>query len=357
MESDENVTSPPGAPHVDPDPLPTPPGIPDAVPLWRFYWFSIGTLGIHLPIWTHRIAKCSWGGRPRSSTPVWWALGCFAPPAAVALLIDFRKRARTSLVEAGGSESRFTGWPALIYVAILLIGGYSPLGSFPPTMLLLLPVPFLMVQRAINHVHRRTAETTPLPVRAAHPVEWVGVSFGTVALAMLMWYLSPSLLSVLSPRHGAGTVIDGISGQFSITLPSDSWRVVRPGTLGDAESDLELLGPGVESWLVGYTHDRALANLDGTIDARRGTLATLGKLRSLEESRRFLDRDSLVPVSVAHYEVHGFGQGNMKFVVLTAETEQSIIELIGHSVEPDSYMGELTEMTRTFRTIDQDEVP
>jgi hypothetical protein len=355
MESDP--ISPAAADDAEPRPPPPPPAreLPDAVSLWRFYWFAIGTLGIYLMIWVYRTAKRSWGGRPRSSTPVWWAFGCLAPPACVALLFEFKRRAREELQIAGLSKVGAAGAPALLYVGILLIGAHSPLKDFMPMLVFLLPLPFLMVQRAINRIHAVNAQPAAQTPRQVHPMEWIGASFGTVALALLVWWNVPSLLQIFALRPEAGTTISGASGLFSVTLPSDTWRVVDPGTIGDNISDLELIGPGVESWLIAYTNDRRQINFEAVIDNRRLTLAESSTLISLTESRRFLDGSELIPISLVDYEVKQVLQGTSSYVVLTAQMEEQIIEVIGYSTEPDLYLDEVRELALSFVPAAQDE--
>jgi hypothetical protein len=340
-----------------PDPPRPPPlrDLPDAIPLWRLYWFALGTLGIYIPIWVCRTAKRSWGGRPPSDTPIWWAFGSLAPPACAAILIEFKRRACAELKSAGIAKIGTAGAPAILYFIILLIGTYSPLSGFVPTLLFLLPLPFLMVQSTINQIHAVSAAPAARPTRQVHPVEWIGASFGTTALALIVWIYAPALLPIFAPRHGAGATISSVSGHFTVTLPSDNWRVVNSGTLGDEESDLELIGPGVESWIIAYNLDRRQIDFELTIDNRRGECTAGGKLTSLKESRRFLDGPDLIPISIAEYEVHAGLLGTWSCVVLTAQLEERIIEIIGYSIEPDLHLDEVRKLAVSFLPVAQDE--
>jgi len=312
-----------------PDPL--------AISPWRLYWLAVASFGLYLPVWVYRLARSA-GQSP--SSRVAWGLGSLVPPIAAALLYEFNGRAGEGVPRARRAL------PSLVLLSLLPVCAFTPLRHFTLAPLLLLPAPFAWVQASINRTARKE-QAAAIPRPRMRWFEWAIASGGTLLVALAAWFTVPPFVEQLKVLGAEGVVV-GRSGSFQVVIPTAAWRQVKSGTLGDPESDLELTGPGTETWTVAYVNPNNDNDINSAVSMRRTMIFESGEPRDYREFRRFLDGSDLVPVSTADYEI-GYGvMGEGHYVILTAETDTQVIELIGYTAEPVAHLEELRRLIDSF---------
>jgi hypothetical protein len=311
------------------------------LPLWRLYAYAVASFGLFLPIWVYRVARNQDPDPARRTTHACWAAGCFIPAVCMALLHHFTRQA--SAGEEAGSENRRTRrWlpahPSLLFAAVVLLWWLTPLSGFWFLSFLLLPVPFLFVQRQLNLVamrqpHDATVSPPPAPAPLWRRALQVGLTVaGLAGFGLATWKMDRHELARLVAAESAGA-IRGTSGLYELHLGDRSWVRVEPGTYGDSDSDLELRGPGSETWIVVYAAPAGNRTLESVVSSRRGQLFEEFTPLRFGEERSFLPSADLVPLSVARYLVD-FGLGAQgAYVVLTAQLETHMVEVIGYTGE------------------------
>ena len=331
-----------------PDPADTaaPAGLesrPDSLAMspWRLYWLAVASFGLYVPVWVYRLARAA--GQSRSAR-VSWALGSLVPPVAAALLYELNGRAFEAVPRARQLQRAL---PAVVFLVLLPVCAFTPLRHFALAPLLLLPAPFAWVQASINRAARAEPGTESIQPIRIRWFEWVIASAGTLLVATAAWFTVPPFLEQLKTL-GADGVVAGRSGSYQVVIPTSAWRKIKSGTLGDPDSDLELTGPGTETWTVAYVTPSLENDIPTAVSARRTMIFETGEPRDFSESRRFLDGSDLVPVSTADYEI-GYGVlGEGHYVVLTAQTDEEVIELIGYTAEPVAHLEELRRLIGSF---------
>jgi len=160
-----------------------------------------------------------------------------------------------------------------------------------------------------------------------------------------------TLRSILTRRAPAGAEILGGSAVYRLVIPGAGWTRVEPGTHGDDGSDLELSGPGIETWLVSYVQDSSETDLSGLVRNRRALLADAGEIIDYRESRRFLEDADLVPVALTTAETSFGVFENGTFVILTAEFDEQVVEIVGYTAEPRQHLDALRKLVTSFRQV------
>lgn len=325
---------------VRPEEIPMAPGV---IPLWRLYVAAAGTFCLYLTVWTYRTARQYGFDKEYRHTPVWWAIGTLISPVAACVLFEFNRRAR-----AFTGRPRPAAGPALALVALSLAWGFTPLGHYVLAIPILGPLPFLAVQRNINRTARQGIATThpPRPLRV--PLA-VGAVLGLPVLAMIGWWVDlPTFDMEMAQRLTGGARVVGRSEVYGLTMPTTDWRELSPGTIGDPESDMELVGPGFDTWVVIYTTPTTENDLESAIGIRREMIFAEGTTAGYKERRYFLSDEELFPVSFATYRVSFGVAGLSEYQVLTAELEDHVIEILGHTAEPATHSKEVRDLLRTF---------
>ncbi len=330
------------------------------MPPWRLYGYAVASFGLYLPFWAYRLARAH--GCRKWSVKAAWALGSLVPPVAAALLYEFNGPPRddTPSDEAPSDEapsddpltpaardSPRRAPPALLLLLLLAVCSFSPLSGFYLAPLFLLPIAFAWVQSTINRLARASGLPGKTAVAPMRWWNWAAASIGGLLLVVALWYETPGFLRQLR-KIEADAVVASDSDRFELTVPSQHWRRVEAGTIGDDDSELELTGPGAETWAVAYLRPRSETDLDNVIADRKSMLFASGKPLDYRETRRFLAGSDFVPVSTADYELD-FGLGTEGFyVVLTAETEDQVIELITYTAEPAAHLDEVRGLVQSF---------
>lgn len=317
--------------------------VPGPLPLWGLYLVSVASFGLYLPYWIWRTARQFGIGERNRSTPLWWALGSPAAPVGAGILYEFNRRA-TALAGTRGRAA----WPALAYLALFVLWRLTPLEDYYLAFALLVPVPFLFVQRNINSAAARRVAVAH-PPRRLLPALALTMVVGLPVVATTAWlYDWPRLKTELAHRLAGGARVAGQSALYELTLPSTEWKRVDPGTVGDDGSDLELIGPGTETWVVGYTASIRDSDLESTIASRRSMIFEVGAARGYDERRHFLPGSDFVPISVTVYDISFGMAGSGQYRVLTAQLDGHVVELVGYTVEPSHHAGELDRLLESF---------
>ena len=100
----------------------------------------------------------------------------------------------------------------------------------------------------------------------------------------------------------------------------------------DSESDLELSGPGSETWVVSYVTPSADSDFETVVSQRRSLIFSEGEPRQYQEKRYFLEESDFFTVSFATYEFDFGIAGKYTYIVLVSELE-TIFGLETYSLE------------------------
>ncbi|HEY8234185.1 MAG TPA: hypothetical protein VIJ10_16095 [Vicinamibacteria bacterium] len=317
--------------------------LPGPMALWQFYLVAVASCGLYLPFWIWRTARLFGAGVRYPSTPAWWAIGSLAAPVAACVLFEFNRRATA----AAGVRAR-AAWPALAYLGLYLFWGLTPLGHYVVAFALLMPIPFVFVQSNINRAASSQSDL-PHPRRRFRLALALSLTLGFPLLVTTAWFYDwPALRTDLSSRLAGGDVVSGASGLYRITLPASGWRRVTPGTIGDAGADLELVGPGAATWIIAYTAPTPASSLESVVASRRSQLFEQVRTQRYQEKRYFLGgQQDLVPASLATYDVRdGIVAG--QYVVLSAELDSHVVELVAYTAEPKQLSGQLRKLLETL---------
>jgi hypothetical protein len=343
---DDHTPEPPLPPVAPPAPTPAPRAslIPGRIPLWRLYVAAALSFGTYLAYWVWRTAREYGVGDRRRSTPIAWALGSFIPPVGAAVLYDFDRRARRRSGQSGAAGG--ASLLLLVLLALLSIPSFNYLFA----LALLVPLPFLLVQHSINRAAEARADVAHPPRRLVVPLV-LAVVFGLPLTVATTYFLEwPALQQGLAPRLLGGSQVAGDSGLYELTLPSAEWRRVPSGTTSGDPTDMELVGPGVNTWVVIYSEPADDYDLEGAVMSRRTLILEEGQKHVYEETRRFLEGSpEFVPASLASYRVNYGPAGAGLYVVLTAEFESHVVEAVGFTGQPSHYGEELHQLLGSLR--------
>jgi len=103
-----------------------------------------------------------------------------------------------------------------------------------------------------------------------------------------------------------------------------------------------------DTWVVVYTAPTKRGGLDDFVSNRRTAIFKIGGTDSYDERRYFLPGwPDYVPASIATYDLHS-GLGRSRYLVLCAETDTHVIELVAYTDEPETRAGELRELLDTL---------
>jgi hypothetical protein len=311
----------------------------------------VASFGLYLPYWIWRTARQLRIGERYRARPVWWALGSPIPVVTAAVLYEFNRRALT----LAGRRGRAAG-PALACLGLFVLVALTPLPQLLLAVALVVPLPALWVQRNLNRAASHRPEVA-WPRRPLHVALAVALVIGLPLHGLTLYYLDlPAFRLGVSPRLSRGSTVAGDCDLYALTLPSAGWRRVSQGTVTEGASDLELVGPGPETWAVVYTASTSDSDLESAVSNRRTIILKAGSTSGYRETRRFLDGPvEFVPVSVATYDVHFGAAGPARYVVVTAQFESRVVEVIAYTGEPARHGDELERLGSSFAAKPQPE--
>ncbi len=128
----------------------------------------------------------------------------------------------------------------------------------------------------------------------------------------------------------AGAAVRGSAGTYTLTIPEDGWRRLPAGSISQ-DTDLELGGNIRSLTVIVRVMPADELAMDRYVDARRVRVFEQEKGTTVpyRERRYLLDSERMIPASLVRYELHGSKDDIL--LVLTVVTEQSTIEVIGHT--------------------------
>lgn len=309
---------------------------------------SIGTGGLYLAYWIHRVAKLEGAGERYRWRPWLWAVGSIMSPIGCAVLYLFTGWVHRDADKFGVHLVMPRGGPAILYGAVsgaLFFGPWSVL--WLPTILLT-PIPFIWVQHGLNQIHLASnAERTPRST-AATGLRWATALLAAPLVLTVAGGNDAPLATALFDSRGSGVSLALEGAPVSVVLPSGSWRRVD-GYLGDGEAALELLGPGASTWMVAFTMPASEASIGSTVAARRAVIDDEQSIREFSERRFFLEGADLVPASVCRYETGSQFIESGLFVVTTLQLESTVVELIGFTGSPMEHEAEVLSLLTDVR--------
>lgn len=323
-----------------------------AEPLVRHYLLAVASCGTYLLFRAYRLARrldvASRTSRARALT---WACALLFAPAACAYLYEAARLSRLEIAAQGGRPSRRPLLVApLLYAAIALALLASPAASLWSPLLLLLPLPFVLVQAEVNAFEaRRSTMSAPPTAGKVHRLASI------VAVALLpvtgfaLWKLDRQTVTSLktSRRLSAGAIVQGSTAQFSLRVPSRGWERVGPGSVGDGNEEFGLLTQRGEVWVVVYTQPVAGTSLDGVVAYRRELVQQeRGVLLKIDEQRFFLNGADLVPASFARYRVR-YPRARGSFLVFTTTVGDLFVEVVGFAF--DDSEADVTQLVRSLQ--------
>lgn len=336
---------------------------------WWLYLLSVLTFGLWLCHWAGCVADDLRRNRGAAVRPCAVRFGLLVPGFGWRLLRELARAVHALGDPATGSGPRFVALVALaggtiqlLYLSTLLTAllaifwpelavyypGYLALGS-----LLLLPLPFLVLQLRLNRFKATLAE--PGWVTRSYPLVYDLALAGLVIAAAVRVVWPDLWQQICSPvawtDQGeerplvASVPVRGESGLYSLTPPDDDWARVDPDRF-HAGSDLSLVGPGRETRVFVWT-DCDGESVEDRVSFRRGKYTAADRAVRIEERRELLD-EPFVPVSYARYRKVREGEPELSFIATIAHGDV-LVEVIGRTGSVELVGGSLEALVRSLR--------
>jgi len=323
--------------------------------LWA-YLVCVASFGIYALVLIYRHAR-DFAQRDRASA-LSWSLGSLAAPIACAVLHELSRTAARD--RADGIRTRLAVWvPCSLHGAIAAILLTTDLSALWTPVWIAMPISIVIVDAQIRRARRRSPLEAPPTVTAAPRRLWPRVAQGlTVVLGLPIVVLialeaDESSIGLLWIRADDG-VLHSASGAFALTTSGGKWHRVEPGTVGDDDSEIEVMSTDQQSWVVGYQRSSDY-QIDTLVDMRRNLITESMSLQEIDE-RRFLPRpEAPLPASIAHYRTHTNVFSRGEYVVLTARLPDGVVELVGFTSMPATGTGELVDLLSTFELVEPTE--
>jgi hypothetical protein len=318
-------------------PTPEPPAAAEASlaePLLRHYLFAVSTLGGYLVFRGYRVARrLDEGARAGRVQALAWACAALFAPAACAYLYEAGRLTRARIAVVGAAPGRWSlALPPLLYLAIGVGLLASRLSALWAPLVLLLPIPFVLLQADLNRLEAARLEPSagPTAARTRAPSRWWIAALLPIA-AFCLWRLDGRAARSLRTARvlAANSEVANASGSFSLRVPSRGWEQVAAGGIGDGGEALGLRKDRNEVWVVVYTQTATGTSLDEVVGFRRGLIQEeRAYLLGIEETRFFLTGADLVPASYAKYRLK-YPTALAVYMVLTTTVGDEIVEVVG----------------------------
>lgn len=349
--SGAELTPAPDPPPPDPQPPESEFGSDEYVPLNSAVMsplvliiLYVVTLGFYTPVLAHRFSRVL----REPGRPSWyWAVASLIPCLNLWVVYRMAKELEARALRTGMTTTVTPAGSVGLVVVSLVIGAtlkrsdnylVNVAGMF------LACLPFVGLQHLLNRIARREA----IPVEGGRRRPWF--SYGLIPLGLLvhgylLWDSRDLLHRARGESVAQGDTLHGVSSGYGIRIPADAWVRVKPGTIGDPTSDLELYGPSVTTNAVVYVYDYDNQSMDGHVDDRRRAFGESGETQvEVREERFFHNATDLVPTSVARYE-----QSATITWVATFDLSPRFVEVI---VNTPRFAGYERDAERLVRTVE-----
>ena len=276
-----------------------------------------------------------------------WACAVVFIPAACAYLYEVTRLARAAAPAAQRRSSPLLA-PAL-FVALGVVLLATRLADAWATLLLVLPIPFVMVQAELNRLEvRREPRARTAPTRWAWLVLAVAMPLSVFAIYRLDRKAVKTLLTTRPLARGA--LVRGTSAPCTLQIPAAGWERVAPGGVGDGAEDIGLRKRRGGAWVVVYTQPAAATSLDQVVTYRRDLVKDSdgGRLQELDERRYFLDGADMAPASYAQYTMR-YPANTGAYVVLTVLLDGVAVEVVGFAPGASKDLEELAALIRSVK--------
>jgi len=145
-------------------------------------------------------------------------------------------------------------------------------------------------------------------------------------------------------------VLSGRSESFTFTAPEGGWSRLAPGSLGSADSDIELIARDHRSKVVAYLHRGAENSLDTVVAGRRAEMRAGYRVESIREDRSLLPGTSYLAASTTRYVLVETRSGQRVHVwVRTARSADGIVEVIALTLPGEARERSLRRMLSSLR--------
>jgi hypothetical protein len=274
------------------------------------------------------------GARDRTRC-LMWAFGALFPPAACAVLYETVRLARRRMSELGvPPRGGSLLLPPTLFVLLVFGLGASRAGSMLAPYVILLPIPFLLVQGELNELEMAEEARASAPMARRSWLPWSTVLLGLPLSVFVVHQVDGSdLVGLRRGRNlAASAVIEGTNPRFSLKPPSDRWEQVEPGVVGDGLERYGFRQRSTGNWVLVFVHEAGDMTLDDLVAARREVLREASGLRLVgsQERRTFLAGSHMVPLSSARHETVSFGNRN-SFLTAGVIHDNHAVEVVGMS--------------------------
>lgn len=302
------------------------------------------TLGFYTPILAFRFSRVL----REPGRPAWfWSVGSLIPCLNLWIVYrmaqELEARAARTAISTVVSPRTTVG---LLVVALVVGAGFRRSDNY---LLVLVGVaiaclPFLGMQQLLNRLARQEAGLATL--RRKRPwFSFALIPIGLLVHAYLIWDSRALWHRARGDAVAAGETVQGNSGVYGIKVPRDGWVRVKPGTVGDPSSDLELFGPNVSTSAIVYLYDDVNQTLDGRVDERRRIVHESGGGElHVQEERFFHNATDLVPASITRYETE-----HQITWVATFDLRPRFVEVLVITPRVAGYDGDAERMVRTVQ--------
>jgi hypothetical protein len=308
---------------ADPQPTPAPPARFPHRALWRVAVFGWGTFGLYYIHWAWRNGRARQAMGHAGVSPRLHGLAFLFVPVGAVLLARLGRLADEVRGRAAGRH-----WP-LLAVLFLVAGIGSGSAEVGLPFLLLLPLPVVLVQRAMNAPWQDERPSgrprwRDLPGALLCVLAFVGTWENDHA-ALRAW---------ISPSAVPGAAVSGPQRDYRLVPPDLGWALVPSGTNGEPDADLELQSRFRRAWIVVYRVEEPNTDLDDTIDVRLSRLEEAASVTGFTESRTLeLGADGPVVTSRAWFETSDlFGRDHVH--VRAIRTGDRLYEAVGWADSP-----------------------
>lgn len=303
---------------------------------------TASTFGAYVPFWVWTTLRTLPATSVLAKHPGALALFCASPLAGGFVLYALSEQRP----DAKHCATALNVVPAVITWIVGLAFIVTSLSQLVAIQGIAIAPAFALAQWQMN---RRAARLPERNVWQRHVVPTLTVSLGAVAVGATIHACDAATIhSLLSPRLEAHERVASRSGHVSIESPQAGWSRVASGTVGDAESALELVSADGNSWITIYDSPPHVSLAD-IVAERRLLISGTGSLRSVSSRLEFWSKGDLDRANRASFELGDGRLVSMFYDVLTVETATRVVEVIAFTASHESRR---IDFERTMRSLE-----